>query len=206
MAHIPNSWARFAETGLLRSRHPDHMGFDLYCGCCKVWGTDGHLAARQRHMAAVQTWQSDRTSDYDKLTKAVAYFTWPEAIAELEGICQHIRATYELCRNERAAWYGLPQPFPAMLAIAPPPPGLLQAAQPAPAYVSLPPLGPPPGAPPAPGPPADGNNLDERMASMERLLQDVLSRLDDMEVRLHQLDTLGPSIEVLDGIEVVPGV
>ena len=94
-----------------------------------------------------------------------------------------------------------------MLAIAPSRPGfsgLLQAAQPASAYVSPPLLGPPPGAPPAPGPPADGDNVDERMASMERLLQDVLNRLDDIEVRLHQLDTLGPSTEVLDGIEVLP--
>ena len=87
-----------------------------------------------------------------------------------------------------------------MLAIAAPPPGLLQAA---PAHVSLPRLGPPPGAPPDPGPPADGKNLDERVASMERLLQDVLNRLDDIEVRLHQLDTFGLSIEVLDGIEVL---
>jgi len=45
------------------------------------------------------------------------------------------------------------------------------------------------------------------MASMEGLLQGlqgVIKRLDDIEIRLHQLDRLGPSTEVLNDIEVVP--
>ena len=165
MAHIANSWERFAETGLLSSRHPpDHMGFDLYCGCCKAWATDGHLAAPQRHIKNVRYWAS--YSAEHKLKQAVAYFTWPEAIAELEGICgPHIREAYEHCRNEHAVSLCLPQPFPAlpMLAIGAPPP------------VVLPPLQVPPPAG-APGLPIG--------------LQDALRRIGELERRLAELEAV----------------
>jgi len=101
------------------------MGFDLYCGCCGKWATDSHLTAKQRHMKNVLYW-AESVSDYDKVKQAVAYFTWPAAIAELEGmigICgPDIREHYEQCRNAHAASLDLPEPFPAMPASAAPHP------------------------------------------------------------------------------------
>ena len=165
MAQFPNSWERFAETGLLRSRHPpDHMGFDLYCGCCKAWATDGHLAAPQRHIKNVRYWAS--YSAERKLKQAVAYFTWPEAIAELEGICgPHIREAYEHCRNERAVSFGLPQPFG-------PPPSQV------------------PSQPQHPPPPPPSAGAATGAPGLPIGLQDALRRIGELERRLAELEAV----------------
>ena len=157
------------------------MGFDLYCGCCKAWATDCHLAAPQRHIKNVRYWAS--YSDLHKLKQAVAYFTWPEAIAELEGICgPHIREAYEHCRNEHAVSLCLPQPFPAlpMLAIGAPPPVVLpplQVPQP-PSQVPSQPQDPPPPPPPAGAP------------GLPIGLQDALRRIGELERRLAELEAV----------------
>ena len=117
---------------------------------------------------------ADYVSDNNEVKQAVAYFTWPEAIAELEGICgPDIREAYEHCRNERAASLCLPQPFPAMLAIAAPPPVVLPPLQ-VPLQLQDPPPPPPPAG--APGLPTG--------------LQDALRRIGELERRLAELEAV----------------